>query len=186
MKTLRHQNVVHLKHCFFSNNEKDELCVSLWPCAPFLFLTKMCRYLNLVMEYVPETIYRVVKHYNKTKRPIPMLYIKLYMYQGMLHSCSNAKCATQVFPSLPHPSVARSLAYIHEMGVCHRDIKPQNLLLDTNAHVVKLCDFGRQVVPSLFQLQFEPLAHILSAPSSLSKASPILPTSAAAIIARPS
>jgi len=101
MKSLRHQNVVHLKHCFFSNNEKDEL------------------YLNLVMEYVPETIYRVVKHYNKTKRPIPMLYIKLYMYQ-----------------------VARSLAYIHEMGVCHRDIKPQNLLLDTNAHVVKLCDFG--------------------------------------------
>ena len=38
------------------------------------------------MEYVPETIYRVVKHYNKTKRPIPMLYIKLYMYQGKLHS----------------------------------------------------------------------------------------------------
>ena len=33
------------------------------------------------------------------------------------------------------------------MGVCHRDIKPQNLLLDTNAHVVKLCDFGRQVAP---------------------------------------
>jgi serine/threonine protein kinase len=26
MKSLRHQNVVHLKHCFFSNNEKDELC----------------------------------------------------------------------------------------------------------------------------------------------------------------
>jgi serine/threonine protein kinase len=48
------------------------------------------------------------------------------------------------FP-LPLTSVARSLAYIHEMGVCHRDIKPQNLLLDTNTHVVKLCDFGRQV-----------------------------------------
>ena len=48
-----------------------------------------------------------------------------------------------------HPSVAyylyqvaRSLAYIHEMGICHRDIKPQNLLLDPNSHVVKLCDFG--------------------------------------------
>jgi len=38
--------------------------------------------------------------------------------------------------------VARSLAYIHEMGICHRDIKPQNLLLDPNSHVVKLCDFG--------------------------------------------
>ena len=38
--------------------------------------------------------------------------------------------------------VARSLAYIHEGGVCHRDIKPQNLLLDPNSLVVKLCDFG--------------------------------------------
>ncbi len=86
MKSLRHQNVVHLKHCFFSNNEKDELCVFYWNCAQCLLLTATCRYLNLVMEYVPETIYRVVKHYNKTKRPIPMLYIKLYMYQGTRHS----------------------------------------------------------------------------------------------------
>ena len=38
--------------------------------------------------------------------------------------------------------VARSLAYIHQVGICHRDIKPQNLLLDPNSHVVKLCDFG--------------------------------------------
>ncbi len=38
--------------------------------------------------------------------------------------------------------VARSLAYIHQVGICHRDIKPQNLLLDPNTHVVKLCDFG--------------------------------------------
>jgi glycogen synthase kinase 3 beta len=28
------------------------------------------------------------------------------------------------------------------MGVCHRDIKPQNLLLNTKNHNVLLCDFG--------------------------------------------
>ena len=50
---------------------------------------------------------------------MPMLYIKLYMYQ-----------------------LFRSLAYIHSLGICHRDIKPQNLLLDPTTGVLKLCDFG--------------------------------------------
>uniref|UniRef100_A0A3Q2XHI5 Glycogen synthase kinase-3 beta n=1 Tax=Hippocampus comes TaxID=109280 RepID=A0A3Q2XHI5_HIPCM len=36
----------------------------------------------------------------------------------------------------------RSLAYIHSFGICHRDIKPQNLLLDPETAVLKLCDFG--------------------------------------------
>jgi len=36
----------------------------------------------------------------------------------------------------------RSLAYIHSLGICHRDIKPQNLLLDPTTGVLKLCDFG--------------------------------------------
>lgn len=75
--------------------------------------------MNLVLEYVPETVYRVARHYSKNKQTIPILYVKLYMYQ-----------------------LFRSLAYIHSIGVCHRDIKPQNLLLDPETGVLKLCDFG--------------------------------------------
>lgn len=48
-----------------------------------------------------------------------MLEVKLYIYQ-----------------------LFRSLAYIHSQGICHRDIKPQNLLLDPNTGILKLCDFG--------------------------------------------
>jgi glycogen synthase kinase 3 beta len=53
------------------------------------------------------------------KTTMPILEVKLYIYQ-----------------------LFRSLAYIHSQGICHRDIKPQNLLLDPATGVLKLCDFG--------------------------------------------
>lgn len=76
-------------------------------------------YLNLVLEFVPETVYRASRYFNKMKSTMPMLEVKLYIYQ-----------------------LFRSLAYIHSQGICHRDIKPQNLLLDTETGILKLCDFG--------------------------------------------
>lgn len=76
-------------------------------------------YLNLVLEYVPETVYRASRYFNKMKTTMPILEVKLYIYQ-----------------------LFRSLAYIHSQGICHRDIKPQNLLLDPTTGVLKLCDFG--------------------------------------------
>ncbi|KAF5824186.1 putative protein-serine/threonine kinase CMGC-GSK family [Helianthus annuus] len=46
MRVMDHPNVVSLKHCFFSTTSRDEV------------------FLNVVMEYVPETIYRVLKHHE--------------------------------------------------------------------------------------------------------------------------
>ncbi|KAK4378810.1 hypothetical protein RND71_000672 [Anisodus tanguticus] len=63
MRLLDHPNVVSLKHCFFSTTDKDEL------------------YLNLVLEYVPETVHRVIKHYNKLNQRMPLILVKLYTYQ---------------------------------------------------------------------------------------------------------
>ncbi|XP_071538651.1 glycogen synthase kinase-3 beta isoform X7 [Panulirus ornatus] len=102
MRRLEHCNIVKLMYFFYSSGDKKEEV-----------------FLNLVLEFIPETVYKVARHHSKQKQTIPISYIKLYMYQ-----------------------LFRSLAYIHSLGVCHRDIKPQNLLLDPETGVLKLCDFG--------------------------------------------
>lgn len=102
MRRLEHCNIVKLMYFFYTSGEKkDEI------------------YLNLVLEFIPETVYKVARQYSKSKQSIPGTFIKLYMYQ-----------------------LFRSLAYIHSQGICHRDIKPQNLLLDPDSGILKLCDFG--------------------------------------------
>ncbi|MED6171843.1 Shaggy- protein kinase theta [Stylosanthes scabra] len=109
MRMLDHTNVLKLKHCFYSLATKDEL------------------YLNLVLEYVPETVYRVSKQYVRVHQDMPTIYIQLYTYQ-----------------------ICRGLNYLHHViNVCHRDIKPQNLLVNPQTHQLKICDFGsaKMLVP---------------------------------------
>ncbi|KAJ1424633.1 Protein kinase-like domain superfamily [Sesbania bispinosa] len=53
MRVMDHPNLISLKHCFFTTTSKDDL------------------FLNMVMEYVPETMYRVLKHYNSINQRMP-------------------------------------------------------------------------------------------------------------------
>ena len=34
-------------------------------------------YLNLVLDFIPETVYRVARHYTKAKQSMPLLYVKV-------------------------------------------------------------------------------------------------------------
>ena len=76
-------------------------------------------YLNLVMNYVPENLNRLNKSLFEKKEMLPVFLIKLYCFQ-----------------------IARALNYIHNKKICHRDIKPQNILLDPQTNRIYICDFG--------------------------------------------
>jgi serine/threonine protein kinase len=104
MRKLEHPNIVMMKHCFYSNGDKpDEL------------------YLNLVLEFVPDTVLRFTRMFAKQCEYVPVLYVKLFLYQ-----------------------LTRAMAYLHnpKLNICHRDVKPQNLLIDPTSGVLKICDFG--------------------------------------------
>lgn len=95
-----HPNIVCLKGAFLSTEGQEKK-------------------LNLVLEFLSDTLHRVIKHYNQQHKQMESTYVRLYTYQ-----------------------LLRALACIHGRGMVHCDIKPQNLLIDGSTHKLKLCDFG--------------------------------------------
>lgn len=109
MKQLFHPNVVALRDYFYTEGKAHEGEES----------ASLQRFLSVVMEFVPETVYKVLKSYTRSGHSMPIPLVQVYTYQ-----------------------MIRSLGYLHSLGICHRDIKPQNLLVNVRTHVLKLCDFG--------------------------------------------
>jgi serine/threonine protein kinase len=79
-------------------------------------------YLNIVMDYYTDNLYQVIK-----KKEINPLLIKIYAYQ-----------------------IFRGLNYLSMLSIAHRDIKPQNILVDRKTNKVIITDFGsaKQLVKS--------------------------------------
>lgn len=55
--------MIRLKSAFFTQGEKPDDV-----------------YLNLVMDYIPETLSKVIRYYRKAKQPFPILPLKIYGY----------------------------------------------------------------------------------------------------------
>jgi len=76
-------------------------------------------YLHLVMDYLPETLRSVALQHHKRRKRFQVDHIKAYLWQTF-----------------------RALEYIHARRICHRDIKPDNVLCDPATLKCRLCDFG--------------------------------------------
>ena len=90
MHLMDHPNVISLKHRFFSTTSADEL------------------FLNLVMEYVPESMYRVSKFYSNTNQSMPLIYVKLYMHQVCLKVSGDWEGSVFIFS---HPDTGLWCTY---------------------------------------------------------------------------
>ena len=78
------------------------------------------KYLNVVMDYFPESLSHFIRHHSlNSNNPISITDLKIYAYQ-MFHA----------------------LNYLNSIGICHRDIKPQNILINEKDKLIKICDFG--------------------------------------------
>lgn len=96
-----HPNIVSLRGAFVSEDESG------------------AKTLNLVLEFMSDTLHRIIKHLNTIHEMLDHYYVRLYAYQA-----------------------ARALAFVHGRGITHCDIKPQNMLVDGRTHTLKICDFG--------------------------------------------
>ena len=76
-------------------------------------------FLNCVMDYFPQTLSRILSVNFQSRKQLDPFIAKLYAYQMML-----------------------SLKYLHSKGIAHRDIKPQNILVEPKKNKIKVCDFG--------------------------------------------
>eukprot|EP00826_Nyctotherus_ovalis_P016213 TRINITY_DN14678_c0_g2_i1.p1 TRINITY_DN14678_c0_g2~~TRINITY_DN14678_c0_g2_i1.p1 ORF type:complete len:240 (+),score=58.72 TRINITY_DN14678_c0_g2_i1:550-1269(+) len=84
------------------------------------------------MDYAPEDIHGTIKRYRKLRSPLPLILRKLYSYQ-----------------------ICRGLLYLHALGITHRDMKPQNVLVHEDGRVA-LCDFGsaKKIVKGLQNIAY--------------------------------
>ncbi|KAL4427508.1 hypothetical protein ABPG74_015211 [Tetrahymena malaccensis] len=73
---------------------------------------------NIVFEYMENNLEDHISKFNKSKKVIAEQTVKEYAYQ-----------------------ILKGLQYIHSKGIAHRDLKPDNILLNDDGKV-KICDFG--------------------------------------------
>lgn len=106
LSELKHPNCIYILNSFYTEEQPKESH------------TKK-KFMNIVLEYIPDNLHKIIHHYYKAKADFPGTLGMVYSYQ-----------------------LLRCLHYLQAIKIMHRDIKPQNVLVDTKKQQVFVCDFG--------------------------------------------
>mmetsp|Transcript_11348 Transcript_11348/g.20266 ORF Transcript_11348/g.20266 Transcript_11348/m.20266 type:complete len:199 (-) Transcript_11348:220-816(-) len=84
----------------------------------------------------------VVRLYFAFRTPTCLFLITEYMHGGDLYSLlRNVHCLAEPAARQYIAEVVLALEFLHQHGIVHRDIKPDNILVTRRGHI-KLMDFG--------------------------------------------
>uniref|UniRef100_A0A6A7FRQ3 non-specific serine/threonine protein kinase n=1 Tax=Hirondellea gigas TaxID=1518452 RepID=A0A6A7FRQ3_9CRUS len=120
LKTLRKDDTLQQKHVALYEEERDIMAKATSPWITKLqYAFQDPRHLYLVMEYLPGgDLLSLLERQQDPDRCLPESWVVFYLAQ-----------------------TTTALHHLHNMGYVHRDVKPDNLLLDRCGHI-KLADFG--------------------------------------------
>jgi len=77
------------------------------------------KYLNIVMEYLPASLHDVIHKHSLQNKRMAEADIAYYAFQ-----------------------LVRACSHLWRLNIAHRDVKPQNIVLDPHTRRIRLCDFG--------------------------------------------
>lgn len=106
---LDHPNCIKV-HNFYLTEEKDQNEQDR---------PKYLTFLHIVMDYYSQSLYDMIRFYQKSLTPFPDALCTIYSYQ-----------------------LLRAINYVKKLKLSHRDVKPQNIMINTKNQQLVLCDFG--------------------------------------------
>ena len=131
-----------VRECVHRSSRKTYACKSIDK-SRIGRLDHLQREVNLLSEMDHKGIVKMIDCYEDADyvHLVTEKYTGGELFDTIIRHKTGSGCCSEETSARITKSILESVAYLHDNGVCHRDINPQNILLSEGG-VTKLIDFG--------------------------------------------